>query len=321
MLDRAGLLLCLVPAVFSCAPKEPMPAPAECVLLCEVPFELRANRVLLPVRVGDSRELKLVLDTGMWFDGVIVYNPDLADSIALVNPVEVRVPGAGSGEPSTGRMSESMSFFIGNLPCIGQRVVLLTSRTMAGMSCDGVVGWSLFGHYTVELDYDSMVIRLYEPGAVPADTGWRRVDLTFKDNQIPWVDAVVNTRGDEAVEVAAYIDFASGDAVELMVKPGARFSLPDSLEEGYLGTGLSGDIHGHRGRVEWFELAGFRFVQVTTSFAPDGARSKQRDADAIIGNGLLCRFNTVFDYSDTSRARLWLRPNRRFRDPFLASPS
>jgi hypothetical protein len=299
-----------------CAPAEPVAEPTERVRFCQIPFELRANRVLLPVRIGDSRELKLVLDTGMWFDGVIVYNPDLADSIALENPVEVRVPGAGSGEPSTGFMSETMSFLIGNLPCIGQRVVLLNSRTMAGMSCDGVVGWSLFGHYAVELDYDSMVIRLYEPGAVPADTGWQPVELAFKDNSIPWVTATLNTRGDDAVEVSTYIDFASGDAVELMVKPGAKFELPDALEESYLGTGLSGHIFGYKGRVAWFELAGFRFTDVAATFAPEEARSKQDGADAIIGNGLLCRFNAVFDYSDTSRARLWLRPNKLYGDPF-----
>jgi hypothetical protein len=299
-----------------CAPAEPVPEPTERGKLCQIPFELCANRVLLPVRIGDSRELKLVLDTGMWFDGVIVYNPDLADSIALENPVEVRVPGAGSGEPSTGLMSESMSFLIGSLPCIGQRVVLLDSRTMAGMTCDGVVGWSLFGHYTVELDYDSMLVRLYEPGAVPADTGWRLVRLAFKDNPIPWVTATVNTRGDEAVDVATYIDFASGDAVELMTKPGAKFELPTGLEKSYLGTGLSGHIFGHKGRVAWFELAGFRFSDVAATFSSEEVRSKQDGADAIIGNGLLCRFNAVFDYSDTSQARLWIRPNRHYDDPF-----
>lgn len=317
MLRRAALLFCLQLTVApSCAPREPQPEPEGRTAFCEVPFELCANRVLLPVRIGDSRELKLVLDTGMWFDGVIVYNPDLVDSIALEDPVEVRVPGAGSGEPSTGRMSESMSFLIGSLPCIGQRVVVLDSRTMAGMTCDGVVGGSLFGHYTVELDYDSMVVRLYEPGAAPADTGWRLVRLAFKDNPIPWVTATVNTRGDEAVDVAIYIDFASGDAVELMTRPGAKFELPGGLEESYLGTGLSGHIFGHKGRVAWFELAGFRFSDVAATFSPEEVRSKQDGADAIIGNGLLCRFNAVFDYSDTSQARLWLRPNRHYDDPF-----
>ena len=52
------------------------------------------------------------------------------------------------------------------------------------------------------------------------------------------------------------------------------------------------------------------------AFAPTLVRSKQDGADAVIGNGLLCRFNVVFDYADTSQARLWLKPNDAFDDPF-----
>ncbi|UCG42645.1 MAG: hypothetical protein JSU73_12415 [candidate division WOR-3 bacterium] len=294
----------------------PCETPAGRADVVELPFRLGRNKVILPVSVEGSRPLDLILDTGMAFDGVLVYNPRLRDSIELTSPMVVQVPGAGDGPPSAALMTDSGSFSCGEWKAENQRVIVLTDPTMLGMPTDGVVGYSLLGHYAVELDYDSMVIRLHEPGWAPADSGWTLVELSFKDNLIPWVDATLNTRGDKAVDVAAYIDFASSDAVEMMVRPGAGFRLPDGLEQAHLGTGLSGDIHGHKGRIAWFELAGFRFNDVAATFAPGEVRSKQKDADAIIGNGLLCRFNVVFDYSDTSQARLWLRPNKLYRDPF-----
>lgn len=306
------LPFCLLTA---CRPAQPITESSATAVL-ELPFRLRANQTLLPIRVNGSRPLNLILDTGMAFDGVLVYDPSLRDSIELVDQVAVQVPGAGSGPPSVALMSDSGRFSCGGWTRKEQRVIVLQDPTMRGLPSDGVIGWSLFGHYAVELDYDSLVLRLHQPGWQPSDSAWVPVELWFKDNLIPWTTARVNTRGDRAVEVDLYIDFASGDAVELMVKPGAKFELPDSLEEAYLGTGLSGDIHGHRGQVAWIELAGFRFEQVEASLAPEEVRSKQKDADAAIGSGLLSQFNLVFDYSDTSRARLWLRPNARFGDPF-----
>ncbi len=312
---RPGLVL-LAALLAGCGPAgSPAAGTAEPGVL-EVPFEFSRNRVIVPVSVGGSRPLRLILDTGMAFDGAQVYNPDLADSIELPDAIEVKVPGAGSGEPASGLMTENGSFGSGGWQVDSQRVIVLQDDAMAGLPSDGVVGYSLLGHHALELDFERSVMRLHEPGYAPADPGWVRVELDFRTNLIPWFEGVVNTRGDSAVAVVGYIDFASGDALELIVGPGTRFRLPGGLEQAYLGTGLSGDIHGQKGTVAWFELAGFRFEDVATSFAPEEARSKQGGAEAIIGCGLLSRFDIVFDYADTSRAALWLRPNSRFSDRF-----
>lgn len=58
------------------------------------------------------------------------------------------------------------------------------------------------------------------------------------------------------------------------------------------------------------ESKGFR---VMASFAPSEVRSKQDNADAILGNGSLRRFNLIFDYTNK---KLYLKPNTHFNDPF-----
>ena len=117
----------------------------------------------------------------------------------------------------------------------------------------------------------------------------------------------------EKIPVTLYIDLASGEALELLVGPGQRFALPDSLEEDHLGTGLSGDIHGHRGRSQRLRLADYDLYDIPTAFAPAKVRSKVEGADGILGNGFIMRFNIIFDYA---HERLYLRPSKYFKIAF-----
>jgi hypothetical protein len=278
----------------------------------EIPFRLINNVLILPIKVADSREFRVILDTGMHFEGLLLYNIEPEDGVALENSVEVLVPGAGADEPSTAVMADSMSFFVGKLECKDQRIIVLQNRRMEGMSSEGVTGYSLFGKYVVEVDYDRMIITLHE-SPMKIDSSWEFIPMTFKDNNIPWIEGSVSITGSEEVPVSLYIDLASGDALELLVKEDMKFSLPDNLEDAYLGTGLSGDIHGQTGRILSLKLGSFCLEDVTTSFAPAEVRSKQDNADGIIGNNSLRRFNVVFDYKGKA---LYLKPNEYFNEPF-----
>jgi hypothetical protein len=137
----------------------------------EIPIELRGGVVIVPVKVGKSRVLRIVLDTGMGFDGVLLYEA-LPNSTFPGPLTEVRVPGAGAGEPARGLMTESGSFSAGPVQFHGQRVVWLTDTLMHGFPSEGVMGYSLFGHWIVEIDYDRKVLVLHEPGAFRPDSTW-----------------------------------------------------------------------------------------------------------------------------------------------------
>ncbi len=270
------------------------------------------NVVILPVRLTGSREFKVILDTGMHFEGLLLYNIDPEDTVGLKNPVEVLVPGAGADEPSTALMADSMPFYVGKLECKDQRIIVLQNDRMEGILSEGVTGYSLFGKYVVEIDYDRMIMTLHEP-PVTVDPSWDSIPMTFKDNNIPWIQGTININGSKEIPISLYIDLASGDALELLVKENMKFSIPDSLEESYLGTGLSGDIHGQTGRIASLRLGSFGLEDVTTSFAPAEIRSKQDNADGIIGNNSLRRFNVIFDYKGK---KLYLRPNEYFSELF-----
>jgi len=243
-----------------------------------------------------------------------VYNVDLRDSLNLPNVVDVEVPGAGEGPAATAIMAESVSFFIGDVEFSDQRIIVLQDNIMRGFPSDGVTGYSLFGNYAVEIDYDHMIIRLHENSDQLVDSSWAWIPLTFRNNkQIPWIEAVISIKGEARTAVSLYIDLASSDALELLIRERMKFALPERLEDCYLGTGLSGDIYVKKGRIASLILGSVDLEDVVMAFAPAHARSKQEGADGIIGGDALRRFNVIFDYK---KLRLYMKPNSYFSEPF-----
>lgn len=273
---------------------QPVKVSAKAAAGAEIPFEMRGGTVMVPVRVGQSRILRLVLDTGM-FDGLLLYEP-IPESTFPGPVFEVRIPGAGAGEPARGQMSDSGSFWAGTVEFKRQRVVWLTDSLMKGFGGDGVIGNSLFGYWVVELDYDRKVMTLHEPGFRP-DSAWAMLPLVVHKANTPWVKARASVSGEEPVELDCYIDLADNAEFVFLVRDDAKFKRPDSVEPAYLGRGLSGDVYGSKGRAALVQLDTYKLRDLAVSFAPDSVRSKQPGADAVIGGSLLARFNAVYDYA------------------------
>lgn len=278
-----------------------------------IPFTVHRDVVLVTARVGNVEIPRIMLDTGMPYDGLMIYNPAYRDSLDLTGAARARIGGAGGGEASTALLLDSAGFRIGPVAMAGQRVILLGGDAFKGAATNGVVGYSLFGHYVTELDFDAHAMMLHEPGTFAPDGGWRKVPVSFRGNDIPWIDIAVAVDSGPAVALAAYIDLASREAVEVLVRPGMKVAVPTVSGEQVIGTGLSGDIKGSRGRVAMLAVGGLELRDVSAAFAPAAVRSKQQGADAVIGSAALRRFNLVFDYSGRA---LYIKPNSHFHEPF-----
>jgi hypothetical protein len=278
-----------------------------------VPFVLSQNKTILAVRMGNARPLRVILDSGMGWDGLLVFKPEMKDSLGLIDPRETNLGGAGKGNGQAAWVSDAMSFSVGKMEFKDQRAVVLQNDHFKGFSNDGVVGYSLFGHYAVEIDYDRSLLTLHEPGKFRPDPSWAGVPIFFRDNNIPWMHALIQVENEAPIEVACYIDYASSEAIELLLKPDQKFTMPQALEKVYLGRGLSGDIMGKRGIIAKVIIGPYELKNVTAAFADAAVRSKQRGADGVIANNLLRRFNLIFDYANK---KLYIKPNSHFNEPF-----
>ncbi|UCE23482.1 MAG: hypothetical protein JSU74_09265 [Candidatus Zixiibacteriota bacterium] len=278
----------------------------------KVPFLIERNRVIIPTSVNGSEPLNLILDTGMRFDGVYLFHKNLANVIDTTGAIEVRVPGAGAGEASTAIMIETGQLGFGEVTVDSQRVLIGQSAHTQQFLTDGIIGWNLFGHYIVKIDYDQQVILLHDTSYVPEATDWHEIPIELRKD-LPFLEAKVEVVEGEEVSILCYIDLASGDALELLVKPEQKFTLPATLVPRNLGTGLSGDINGHSGYSYKLSLGPYDLHNVATAFAPAEVRSKQEGADGILGNDSIRRFNVIFDYP---HQRLLIKPNKAFDTPF-----
>jgi hypothetical protein len=276
-----------------------------------IPLSAVGGKSHVAVRVGDVEIPDILLDTGFSFDGLMIYSPRFRDSLDLAGAVEVRIGGAGGGEASTALMLDSASFYLGDVEMTGQRILVLNGDRYRGFPSNGIIGYSIFGHYATELDNDGDAMILHPDGWAPEGGGWTAIPLYFKENTIPWLDASVSISGEEPVRLSMYIDYAAGDPVLLLEKPGMKFRLPEHTEGAHLGRGLSGDVYGKKGTISRLVIGPYELKDVTASFAPAGARSKQPGADGILGVGSLRRFDLVFDYAGK---KLYIRPNGHFEE-------
>lgn len=283
------------------------------ILSQTIPIKMERNKTIIPVTVGNIGPLKIVLDTGMPFEGLVIYNSDLKDSIKFNREMQVRIPGVGDGEPSIALMDDSANFFVGGIEFRNQKVIVLQNDIYKDFPSDGIIGYSLLGHYATEIDYDNNVMTLHESNKINPDNSWQSIPMYFKDNTIPWIDVSISVKGEAPVKLSTYIDLAAGDALMLLKKQKMKFSLPDSMIAVYLGRGLSGDIYGEKSKVSKLFIGPFELNEVTAAVAPVKIRTKQVDADAIIGNDVLRRFNLIFDYSNKI---LFIKPNKYFNSKF-----
>jgi len=278
-----------------------------------LPFKLINNKVLVPVNIGNSRTFDLILDSGFGFDGIILFDKDLVDSINLVRRILVQIPGAGDDEPSTAIMSDSMTFNSGDCEFNNQKVIILQNDKFNDSRSDGVIGYSYFGSHKVEVDYDNYAITLHDTADIIDDSGWETIPLSFNKNNWPYLNIYISIDNEEPVLLNVYIDYASSLSIELTVKPGMKFKLPEKFESDYEGFGLSGDVKGKTARISKFIIGKYEFSNVTATFFEGSGRSKDESADGVISNDALRRFNLVFDFQNE---KLLIKPNNSFNEPF-----
>jgi len=282
-------------------------------LVCQeqtvIPIKEINNKSLISVRFGGFVIDDLLLDTGFTSDGILIYNPDYKDSIDLSNAVEINLGGAGTGPPQKALMIDSTEFTVGGLTLKNQRIIILLSDIYRGFPSNGIIGNSLFGHFITELDYDKGLMVLHDQENFMAKEGWTPIPIYFKGNNIPWLNAKVVIEDGSPIELSIYIDYGARDNIVLLEKPGMKFSLPKETEDYYIGRGLSGDIYGKKGVISKVIIDQFEIESVQASITSADVRSKQDNADAIFGVGLLRKFNLIFDYAGKM---LYIKPNKNY---------
>lgn len=283
----------------------------------EIPFKLVNNHLILPISVNGSEPLDVVLDTGMPSGGLALFGGAEIESLGLdIDPsIQAQVGGAGGhGKRMSARMAMSESLSVAGLEMDGVRVIVMPEMPDFTGYHHGIIGYSLFGNYVVEIDYDQRVVRLHAPDTYDAPAEAHIVPLTLR-NRLPYATVEITAEGGEPFETEVVVDLGASHAISLNTEASDKISIPGNALSAILGHGLSGPLEGQVGRIASLGLGGAQLSQVVATF-PVSDHQNPRGIDSLggnLGSDVLRRFNTTFDYQ---RSRMILEPNRSFEEPF-----
>jgi len=265
----------------------------------------------------DGESFRVVLDTGMPAPGLALYGGPRVDALDLDIDPEMRaqVGGAGGdGKRQTAQIATGASFDLPGVAIDETQVIVLPAFHF-NVYHDGIMGYSLFKRFVVELDYDASVMRLHDPESYQAPEAARVLPFTLRGNK-PFVTVQVTPTGGGPYDAKVVVDLGASHAISLNTDESEQIVLPENSITTVLGRGLSGEIEGEVGRIAELGLDGAVLKNVLASFPvsdhqnPSGMNSSAGN----LGSEVLRRFTTIFDYS---RERMLLIPNGSFSEPFL----
>lgn len=290
-----------------------------------IDFKKISNLIIIPVSINGSDTMNFILDTGV--KDPIITELTLVEELNLnyMKPIQLR--GLGDELFTQAYQSGDNTISLPGLQAFHQRINVVLDEDfqisqILGMPVHGLIGFNLFKHYIIKVDYQAEKIKLTKPQFYKYKP--RRNDVvlpvSFVRNK-PIVKAEVVQEDGSVIPVSLLVDTGASDALWLTTKSDSTLKIPEEKIFAYLGSGLGGDLFGYKGRLGSFWLGGSILSQPIVSY-PESEYinniilSEKRNGS--IGGEILRRYTVVFDYYNS---RIILRPNGAHRDKFFYNMS
>lgn len=270
----------------------------------QIRVDLRNNHLYADARI-DGKPVRMLIDTG----GVNILTPVAAQRLGLASQGQLSAQGVGQQRAGFG-MAKASRLELGAAQLDAPVIYVLDLGPLAqieGEDLDGIIGYELFHHFGVRIDYAGGQIELTDPSRFQAPAGATALPFELAE-RIP--------------VIAGKLD---GLPVKLTVDTGSRASLTvhgpfakrhelgrkyAAAHEAVIGFGVGGPSRGFPVRMGELELGGLKLQQIAGDlFSGDKGAFADPDHSANIGSGLLKRFIVSFDYRSRT---IYLEPNAEF---------
>lgn len=283
----------------------------------QIPFKNIGSLIVIPVRVNDSRELNMILDTGMSAGVTALFHSELGKELGLEYTQKVAVAGAGGGKSKKAQLTLGAKVKISDIVLSDQPVIVIDEkREKSRWTFDGIIGKSIFDSYVVEIDYLRSTVIIHDASNFSIDHPEQAIPLTL-DKGLPVIEAVIDTEDEEEIPVKLIVDLGARHTLMFNVTPQKKIFSPKKTITSIIGRGVQGELSGKTGRLPRLQVGGFVFHQVITNFAPEESNTGIKPSgfvfDGNLGFGVLKRFKVVFDYP---HQRMFLIPNEAIDKPF-----
>jgi hypothetical protein len=278
------------------------------------PFTYGSKAVLVKASINGAPPADFILDTGA---SLTMVDQGYAATIGLKPEGNSSVQGiAASGEMQFARVgSIALEGAGGASAALGDfRVALLdlaeNSQTMLWRKPAGLLGADFLGRFVLELDYDSLTVRLYDPARF--QYRGRGAAVPFELYQgIPVVEMTLDgdCSGKFLVDVGNSFHFVVHGS---SVRSCRLFNRGERREVEVAGGGIGGGFVSTLCRLDSLRIGPYSCAEPVAALAlhtQGGIGSKEFAGN--IGNSVLERFRCTFDYAHRT---LYLEPGRRFAE-------
>lgn len=300
------------------------PPPGKCKILSKdgivkFPFELFNGDIRFRGEIN-GREVYMLLDDGYMWDQLLFWGSSEVDSLGFEYDGEVGV-GGGSNEGEQ-IQSKTASGITVSFPGVefSEQIAVITPYSSGNSNMwygsIGQISAGFFKHFVVDINFDDMMITLIEPGK-----------FEYKDNgvAIPWeplgfgpwsIPATLGLSDGRNISVKLFMDLGYNDQLQISTGGINKIPLPEKVIPEGLGLNIQNqETVGYNGRLPNINIGGYEIKNVVVGYI-DKEPSDSTVPEAMIGLGLLSRFNLVFDFY---RQRMFVKPNDTFDEPFKFS--
>ena len=287
-----------------------------------IPFKLINNLVFIPIKVNGI-ELNFLLDSGV--EETILFSMEERQEVSFNNVEKIKLRGLGSEEEIEGLKSTNNVLETHGIKSSNQLVFIILDQSFnlsshIGIPVNGIIGHKFFRNNLVEINYHKKRIIIHrnnEETRAKLNKKFTAVPITIERSK-PYIYTTAVSKG---VEIPAKLLIDIGNSDAFWIFENNKIKLPQKNFPDFLGKGFSGDIEGHRAKIEKFSIADFEFKNPIVSF-PDSTsiRNVKMVPDRIgsIGGEILKRFTLVLDYADR---KIYLKKNSKFNEPFTYNKS
>jgi len=283
-------------------------------LLASIPFQLYGNVILMELSVDESTPLNFIFDTGA---GGTVINARTADRLDIVGDETVSREGAtGMAEivQSTDHIVyvEDVSFQdvtlgIAELGHIEKRI---------GTPIDGVIGWLILSQYAVRIDYDAMLIEIYDNNRFEYDFGDSGYALEVQGTAI-FTNVTTAFKSGNTFTGKVLVDTGAGSTFYFntpFIEENDLLAEVDTYYERETESLSTETSHVYTTMLAELNISEHEFSTVPANIAiAEAGASSWSGPMGILGNGVLKRFNV---FIDLQQKRMSLEPNRLYHDQF-----
>lgn len=187
---------------------------------------------------------------------------------------------------------------------------ILTS--VYGENIDGIIGYSFLSRYIVKIDYDTLLLSVYNRGSFKYPRGGFLTRPTLSS-----IPITSHRLKENSTSLARYFFDTGAGLCLLLTDDFVEDSLVFSSKKKMYTTqaeGLGGKTFMKLTTIKEFKLGPYKFKRVPTYIFDDEFNvTNYPYLGGLIGNDLLRRFNVYLNYG---RKEIYLVPNKHFRDAF-----